>query len=91
MADSSSIVARTSPFTNASRIQDLIADSVDQMYETMRVNLNNFWRGYRLRHPFQPHMHGEHAIPNYADWLLASFGNGIGGGRIEYLQGMNWR
>jgi hypothetical protein len=33
----------------------------------------------------------EHAIHNYADWLLASFGNGIGGERIEYLQGMNWR
>jgi hypothetical protein len=86
-------VARTSPFTKASRIQDLIADSVDQMYETMRVNLNNYWRGYHLRHPLQPYMHGlpedvivkvisdfveerqapEHAIHNYADWLLASF------------------
>jgi protoporphyrinogen oxidase len=28
------------------------------MYETMQVNLNNYWRGYRPQHPVQLHMHG---------------------------------
>src|ERR1700738_4412079 len=45
-------------FTQDSRIQDLFADSVDQMYETMQINLNNYWRGYRPQHPVQLHMHG---------------------------------
>ncbi len=81
-------------FTKDSRIQDLFAESVDQMYETMQVNLNNYWRGYWPQHPVQLHMHGlpedvivkiisdfveerqapERPIGNYADWLLASFG-----------------
>src|SRR3984893_13864120 len=45
-------------FTKDSRIQDLFADSVDQMYETMQIDLNNYWRGYRPQHPVQLHMHG---------------------------------
>ena len=45
-------------FTKDSRIQDLFAESVDQMYETMHLNLNNYWRGYRPQHPVQLHMHG---------------------------------
>ena len=45
-------------FTKDSRIQHLFADSVDQMYETMQVNLDNYWRGYRPQHPVQLHMHG---------------------------------
>jgi protoporphyrinogen oxidase len=81
-------------FTKDKRIQNLFADSVDQMYETMQVNLNNYWRGYWPQHPVQLHMHGlpedvivkaisdfveerqapERPIHNYADWLLASFG-----------------
>lgn len=81
-------------FTKDPRIQDLFADSVGQMYETMQVNLNNYWRGYWPQHPVQLHMHGlpedviiniisdfveerqapERPIRNYADWLLASFG-----------------
>jgi len=81
-------------FTKDSRIQDLFADSVDQMYETMQLNANNYWRGYWPQHPAQLHLHGlpedvivkvisdfaeqrqapERPIRNYADWLLASFG-----------------
>jgi protoporphyrinogen oxidase len=45
-------------FTKDNRIQDLFADSVGQMYETMQVDLNNYWRGYRPQHPVQLHMHG---------------------------------
>jgi protoporphyrinogen oxidase len=81
-------------FTKDRRIQDLFADSVEQMYETMQVDLNNYWRGHWPQHPVQLHMHGlpqdvivkvitdfveerqapERPIRNYADWLLASFG-----------------
>lgn len=45
-------------FTKDSRIQDLLADSVDQEYETLQINLNNYWRGYWPKHPVQLHMHG---------------------------------
>jgi protoporphyrinogen oxidase len=45
-------------FTKDQRIQELFADSVDQEYETERVVLNNYWRGYWAPHPVQLHLHG---------------------------------
>jgi len=45
-------------FTKDSRIQDLFADSVDQHYETIQINLNNYWRGYWPLHPVQLHLQG---------------------------------
>jgi protoporphyrinogen oxidase len=45
-------------FTKDPRIQDLFADSVGQQYETVQINLNNYWRGYWPRHPVQLHLHG---------------------------------
>ena len=32
-------------FTKDPRIQELFADSVDQRYETIPINLNNYWSG----------------------------------------------
>ena len=45
-------------FTKDPRIQDLFADSVNQQYETVQINLNNYWRGYWPQHPVQLHLHG---------------------------------
>ena len=45
-------------FTKDPRIQDLFADSVDQQFETVQINLNNYWRGYWPQHPVQLHLHG---------------------------------
>jgi protoporphyrinogen oxidase len=45
-------------FTKDPRIQELFADSVDQKYETIQINLNNYWRGYWPQHPVQLHLHG---------------------------------
>jgi protoporphyrinogen oxidase len=45
-------------FTKDARIQELFADSVDQRYETIQINLNNYWRGYWPLHPVQLHLHG---------------------------------
>jgi len=45
-------------FTKDSRIQDLFAESVDQRYETVQINLNNYWRGHWPLHPVQLHLHG---------------------------------
>jgi protoporphyrinogen oxidase len=45
-------------FTKDSRIQDLFADSVDQRFETIQINLNNYWRGYWPPHPVQLHLNG---------------------------------
>jgi protoporphyrinogen oxidase len=45
-------------FTKDSRIQDLFAESVNQQYETLRINLNNYWRGYWPQHPVQVNLRG---------------------------------
>ena len=45
-------------FTKDPRIQELFANSVDQQYETIQINLNNYWRGYWPLHPVQVHLHG---------------------------------
>ena len=45
-------------FTKDPRIQGLFANSVDQQYETVQINLNNYWRGHWPRHPVQLHLHG---------------------------------
>lgn len=45
-------------FTKDPRIQNLLADSVDQEFETIQINLNNYWRGHWPRHPVQLHLHG---------------------------------
>lgn len=45
-------------FTKDTRIQDLFADSVDQQYETLRIDLNNYWRGHWPKHPVQVNLHG---------------------------------
>ena len=45
-------------FTKDPRIQELFAESVDQKYETVQINLNNYWRGYWPIHPVQLHLHG---------------------------------
>ena len=42
-------------FTKDSRIQELFAANVDQMYETMQIDANNYWRGYWPQHPVQLH------------------------------------
>jgi len=45
-------------FTKDPRIQELFANSVDQQYETLPINLNNYWRGYWPKHPVQLNLHG---------------------------------
>jgi len=45
-------------FTKDSRIQNLFAESVGQQFETVQINLNNYWRGYWPQHPVQLHLHG---------------------------------
>lgn len=45
-------------FTKDERIQALLAESVDQRYETVQITLNNYWRGFWPLHPVQLHLHG---------------------------------
>jgi protoporphyrinogen oxidase len=45
-------------YTKDPRIQELLADSVDQRYETIQIYLNNYWRGHWPQHPVQVHLHG---------------------------------
>ena len=43
-------------FTKDPRIQDLFAGYVEQKYESVQINLNNYWRGIRITHPVQLHL-----------------------------------
>ena len=43
-------------FTKDARIQDLFAGYVEQKYESVQINLNNYWRGIRITHPVQLHL-----------------------------------
>ena len=45
-------------FTKDARIQALFATALTQQYETVQINLNNYWRGYWPMHPVQLHLHG---------------------------------
>jgi protoporphyrinogen oxidase len=45
-------------FTKDTRIQELLAESVGGRYETLQINLNNYWHGYWPTHPVQLHLHG---------------------------------
>src|SRR5690242_8384807 len=45
-------------FTKDARIQGLFAESVQQQYESLPINLNNYWRGHWPKHPVQLHLHG---------------------------------
>src|SRR5262245_9807955 len=45
-------------FTKDPRIQELFAESVNQQYETVQINLNNYWRGHWPTHPVRLHLHG---------------------------------
>jgi protoporphyrinogen oxidase len=45
-------------YTKDPRIQKILADNVDQQYETLQIYLNNYWRGHWPQHPAQLHLHG---------------------------------
>jgi len=43
-------------FTKDERIQNLLAEHVDQKYESVQINLSNYWKGIRITHPAQLHL-----------------------------------
>jgi protoporphyrinogen oxidase len=45
-------------FTKSERIQRLFAESVDHEYEVIRARVNNYWRGYWIKHPAQCNLYG---------------------------------
>jgi protoporphyrinogen oxidase len=45
-------------FTKDTRIQELLANGVNNEYETLRINLNNYWRGHWPKHPVQLNLYG---------------------------------
>jgi protoporphyrinogen oxidase len=43
-------------FTKVPRMQELFAGYVNQKYESVQINLNNYWRGLWVTHPVQLHL-----------------------------------
>jgi protoporphyrinogen oxidase len=45
-------------FTKNERIQKLFAESVNNEYEVLQANVNNYWKGYWIKHPAQVNLFG---------------------------------
>lgn len=45
-------------FTKHPRLQRFLADQVDDQYESVRVQINNYWRGHWITHPAQVNLYG---------------------------------
>lgn len=45
-------------FTEVERIQKLLAENVNFQYETIDAYVNNYWQGYRIKHPAQCNLYG---------------------------------
>ena len=45
-------------FTKVERLQKLFADQIDQRYETLHTKVNNYWKGFWIKHPAQVNLHG---------------------------------
>jgi len=45
-------------FTRDERIQALFAESVNHEYEVIQARVNNYWKGYWIKHPAQCNMYG---------------------------------
>src|ERR1700743_39442 len=43
-------------FTKVPRMQELFASYVDEHYESVQINLNNYWHGRWITHPVQLHL-----------------------------------
>jgi len=45
-------------FTKNERLKRLFAESVDGRFETLKTQVNNYWRGHWIPHPAQTNLHG---------------------------------
>ena len=45
-------------FTKVERIQQLLAGNVNGEYETIQARVNNYWKGYWIKHPAQCNLYG---------------------------------
>jgi len=48
-------------FTKVKRMQELLAQNVDQQYEVIHTYVNNYWNGHWIKHPAICNLHG---LPN---------------------------
>jgi protoporphyrinogen oxidase len=45
-------------FTKDKRVQDLLAANIGGRFETLSTKVNNYWRGYWIKHPAQVNLYG---------------------------------
>jgi protoporphyrinogen oxidase len=45
-------------FTSDKRVQQILAESIDQKYEVLNTKVNNYWKGHWIKHPAQVNLHG---------------------------------
>jgi protoporphyrinogen oxidase len=65
-------------FTSDKRLQDLFSGNIGGKYEVMKAYVNNYWRGYWIKHPAQINLHG---LP--ADVIVNCIKDFVAAGQIE--------
>ena len=58
-------------FTDDTRIQSLLAESVHDQYQTVPYKVNNYWKGHWIKHPAHCNLHG--LPPDFVVKILQDF------------------
>jgi protoporphyrinogen oxidase len=45
-------------FTDDKRLQELLAENINQEYETLKATVKNYWKGHWIKHPAQCNLYG---------------------------------
>ena len=45
-------------FTRHERVARVLADAVEHKYEVFNAKVNNYWKGYWIKHPAQTNLYG---------------------------------
>ena len=61
-------------FSKSERVKKILADAIDNKYETLDTRINNYWKGHWIKHPAQVNLYGlpaELVIKVIADFVTA--------------------
>lgn len=63
-------------FTKDAGMQEFLASAVDDEYEILQAEVNNYWRGHWIKHPAQSNLHGlpeDLLVPLLKDYFEAYY------------------
>jgi protoporphyrinogen oxidase len=75
-------------FTKVERMQKLFAESVNDEYEVIQAQVNNYWQGYWIKHPAQCNLYG---LPtDLVVDILKDFVESQNNGHVEIKNYADW-